>query len=108
MDIGRDRARVAVDETPVHLVGLPLLLAWSRFPFCFESFIYVPPRLGSHSALILVPHPPPPPSRCRLGTSRSVKWLKARKKGEQAYRLVDREGPFNQSIGESVNFSSVF
>ncbi|CAM9659452.1 unnamed protein product, partial [Ectocarpus fasciculatus] len=30
---------------------------------------------------------------------RSVKWLKARKKGEQAYRLVDREGHFHQSIG---------
>ncbi|CAM9267867.1 unnamed protein product [Ectocarpus sp. 8 AP-2014] len=31
---------------------------------------------------------------------RSVKWLKARKKGEQAYRLVDREGHYHQSIGE--------
>lgn len=48
-----------------------------------------------------------PPSRCRLCTSRSVKWLKARKKGEQAYRLVDREGHFHQSIGESVTLSSV-
>lgn len=31
---------------------------------------------------------------------RSVKWLKARRKGEKAARLVDRDGTFSQSFGE--------
>lgn len=43
----------------------------------------------------------PPPSLTSSHRSRSVKWLKARKRGEHAYRLVDREGPFHQSIGKS-------
>ena len=37
--------------------------------------------------------------------SRSVEWLKARKKGEKAARLVDRGAHFDQSFGESPNSS---
>lgn len=33
--------------------------------------------------------------------SRSVEWLKARKRGEHAYRMVDRGGHFHQSMGGS-------
>ncbi|CAM9709886.1 unnamed protein product [Scytosiphon promiscuus] len=34
---------------------------------------------------------------------RSIKWLKAKKKGEKAYRLVDRDGHFYQSIAGRWN-----
>lgn len=40
-------------------------------------------------------------------TSRSVKWLKAKKKGEKAYRLVDRDGHFYQSIGKPISRLSI-
>lgn len=38
---------------------------------------------------------------CLRPRSRSANWLKARKSGERVYRLVDREGHFHQSVGES-------
>lgn len=83
-----------------------------RFFFVILLPIFVVCFFCVHKAcfvLMKLPNPPPPPHFTPSSPSRkmpslwrgrrSVRWLKARKRGTSAPRLVDRDGDFFQSFG---------